>query len=127
MINYLDGTKDHVIAVEIGGGYSAEQEKSLEKLFEEKLGKGYDKINVLVKIDNMDLLKTSWKAAWHDGIYALKHIKNCGKIAVVGHNKLEAFGVKLDNAIFGSKKAGRVEKYFDVSEINKAFDFVNAV
>jgi len=125
MINLLQETKDHAIAIEIIGGYNNDDEKSLEKLFEEKLDQGFEKVNILVKLDKLDLLKTSWKAAWHDGMYALKHIKYCGKIAVVGHNKLEAFGVKLDNAMFGSKKKGRIEKYFDIKELDQAFDFVN--
>ena len=125
MINILEETKNHVIAIEIIGGYNNEDEKSLEILFEEKLDLGYEKVNILVKLDQLDLLKTSWKAAWHDGMYALKHIKYCGKIAIVGHSRLEAFGVKMDNALFGSKKKGRAEKYFDIKNIEDAFDFVN--
>lgn len=125
MINILKETKNNVIAIEIIDGYNNDDEKSLEILFEKKLDLGYDKVNILLKLDQLDLLKTSWKAAWHDGMYAVKHIKHCGKIAVIGHNKFEAFGVKLDNAIFGSKKKGRIEKYFDIENIKDAFDFVN--
>ena len=80
MITLLDGAKSHVIALEITGGYNNDDEKSLEKLFEEKLDMGFEKVNILVKLDQLDLMKTSWKAAWHDGLYALKHIKYCGKL-----------------------------------------------
>jgi len=49
---------------------------------------------------------------WSDGVYAMKHIKNCGRIAIVGDSKFEEFLIKTDNAVFGSEKAGRIEKYF---------------
>ena len=62
MINILEETKNHVIAIEIIGGYNNDDEKSLEILFEKKLDLGYDKVNILVKLDQLDLLKTSWKA-----------------------------------------------------------------
>ena len=125
MIKQLDGAANHVIAIEIIDGYTHDDEKSLEKLFEEKLDKGVEKVNMLVKIDNLSLLKSSLKAIITDGIYAMKHLKYCGKIAIVGESKVEEFLTKADNLFFGSKKAGREERYFQLRDLTLAFQWVN--
>jgi hypothetical protein len=31
----------------------------------------------------------------------------------------------MDNALFGSEKAGRIEKYFNVSDLDKAMGWIN--
>ncbi len=125
MIKTIEGAKPNVIAIEIIDGYQHEDEKSLEKMFEERLDSGMEKVNLLVKIDSLKIIKSSLKAMWEDGVYAIKHIKHCGRIAVVGDSKIEEVLVKMDNAIFGSKKSGRSEKYFFTDEMDQAMDFVN--
>ncbi len=125
MINFIEGASDKVIAVELTGGYQPDDEKKLEKLFEEKLAKGIKQINFLVKIDKLELGKSSWKAMWDDGMYAMKHMKSCGKIAIVSNKKWEEFLIKVDNAFFESKKTGRIEKYFDVVDLELALGWVN--
>lgn len=125
MIKQLDGAANHVIAIEIIDGYTHDDEKSLEKLFEEKLDRGLEKVNMLVKIDNLSLMKSSLKAMLTDGIYAVKHLKYCGKIAIVGENKVEEFLTQADNLFFGSKEAGREERYFQLKDLTLAFEWVN--
>ena len=125
MIKQLNGTANHVIAIEIIDGYTHEDEKSLETLFEEKLNHGIDKVNMLVKIDNLSLMKSSLKAMLKDGVYAVKHLKYCGKIAIVGESKVEEFLTKTDNLFFGSSKAGREERYFQLRDLTLAFEWVN--
>lgn len=125
MINIIENTNNNVIAVEFTNGYSKEDENHLEKLFEEKLAPGITQINILAKIDKLNISKSSWKAMWDDSIYGLKHIKNCGKIAIVGNSKLEEFLIKIDNAFFGNEKKGRKEKYFHVEEMEKALEWVS--
>lgn len=125
MIKQLDGAAKHVIAIEIIDGYTHEDEKSLEKLFEEKLDKGVEKVSMLVKIDNLSLMKSSLKAMLKDGVYAMKHLKYCGKIAIVGESKVEEFLTKADNLFFGSKTAGREERYFHLKDLTLAFEWIN--
>lgn len=125
MINQINGAANHVIAIEIIDGYTHDDEKSLENLFEEKLDKGIEKVNMLVRVDNLSLMKSSLKAILSDGIYALKHLKYCGKIAIVGESNVEAFLTKADNLFFGSKTAGREERYFHLKDLTLAFEWVN--
>jgi hypothetical protein len=125
MIKIIKGASEKTIALEIVGGYETKDEKHLEQLFDEKLKAGLKQVNLLIKIDDFSLTKSSWKAMWNDSIYGIKHIKNCGRIAIVGHSKAEEFMVKIDNAFFGSEKAGRIEKYFQTDNLQEAMAWVN--
>jgi hypothetical protein len=125
MITVIKGANPNVIAIEIIDGYKHEEEKSLEEMFEERLDSGIEKVNMLVKLDKLNISKSSFTAMWQDGIYAMKHIKYCGKVAIVGDSKMEEIMVKTDNAFFGSKKEGREEKFFFVDDLDKALDWVN--
>lgn len=126
MLVNLEGAKGNAIAIELIDGYMPEDEKAIEKLFEEKLAAGYKKVNILVRVDKLNFSHSSWKAMWEDGLYAMKHIKNCGRIAFVGHSKFEEFLIKTDNVFFNKISGGDSgEKYFDVSEIDMAFGWVN--
>lgn len=121
----LEGASEKAIAIEIIDGYMSEDEKTIEKLFDEKIAAGHSKVNILIKLDNMSFSSSSWKAMWNDGLYAMKHLKNCGRIAMVGHSKIEEFMVKVDNAFFKSKSGERGEKYFDIADFDKAMGWVN--
>jgi len=125
MIKILDGASESTIAVEFTGGYKVKDEKELEHMFEEKLTKGITRINFLAKIDKLDISASSWKAMWNDGLYGIKHMKNCGHIAIVGNSKIEAFLVKMDNAFFESNKSDRMEKYFDIADFDNAMGWAN--
>lgn len=125
MIKIIEGASEKTIALEIEGGYETKDEKHLEQLFDEKLKSGSKQVNLLIKIDGFSLSKSSWKAMWNDSIYGIKHLKNCGRIAIVGESKAEEFMVKVDNAFFGNEKAGRAEKYFHVNDLKVALDWVN--
>ena len=126
MLKMLEGASDKVVAIEIIDGYMAEDEKTIEKLFDEKIAAGHKKVNILIKIDSMNFSHSSWKAMWNDGLYAMKHIKNCGRIAMVGHSKVEEFLIKADNVFFKKLSGGDSgEKYFDVADIDKALAWVN--
>lgn len=125
MLKILEGASQKGIAIEIIGGYEPEDEKKIEKLFDEKVAAGHDKVNLLVKTDKLSLSKSSWKAMWNDGVYAIKQFKHCGRIALVGDSSAEEFMIKIDNAFFKSEKAGRVEKYFEVCDIDKAMGWIN--
>lgn len=125
MINIIENTSNNVIGVEFIDGYSKEDEKHLERLFEEKLASGITQINILAKIDNLTISKSSWKAMWDDSIYGLKHFKNCGKIAIIGNSNFESLLIKIDNAFFINKKKNREEKYFHIDEMEKALEWVS--
>ena len=54
------------------------------------------------------------------------HLNQLRHIAVVGDSKFEKVLVELDNKLFGKKKKELIERYFDVTDIDKAWKFVRS-
>jgi len=125
MIKLLEGASENTIAVDIIDGYEFADEQAIEKMFDDKIAAGITRINFLAKIDQINLTHSSWKAMWKDGLFAIKHMKKCGHIAIVGNSKLEEILVKADNAFMQSKKADRAEKYFDIADLDNAMGWAN--
>ena len=126
MFKVLEGTGGDVLAVEISGSYTVEDVEQFEKAAEAQLALGNQRINILAKIDKLDLLKIEPKAFFKDSKYALGHIKQMRHLAIVGDSKLEEVMVKLDNLIFGSEKKELIEKYFNVADMEQAWKFVRS-
>ncbi|GAB6038479.1 hypothetical protein JCM15519_30380 [Fundidesulfovibrio butyratiphilus] len=124
MFSVLEGSKNNILAVEISGGYTKNDVDELKKIFEAVLAKGQTKVNFLVKIDRMSIRESEFGAFVEDARYALSHIKEIGLIAVVGKSDVQKFLTKVDNLVFGSPEKGRIEKYFDVADLQSAWDFV---
>lgn len=124
MFAVLEGSKNNILAVEISGGYTKSDVEAFKKAFEAVLAKGQTKVNCLVKIDQMSVKESEFGAFVEDARYGLSHIKEIGLIAVVGKSDVQKFLTKVDNMVFGSAEKGRVEKYFDTSELQQAWDFV---
>ena len=126
MFKILEGSEENVLGIEIVGGYMKEDIEELIKICDAKLAEGYDQINFLMKIDALDFKKSEFGAFYEDCKYALTHMKNLRHIAVVGHSKVEKLLVELDNKLFGSARKELIEKYFDVADMDKAWDFVRS-
>lgn len=125
MITKLDSTKDYVLAIEVAHEYVHEDVEKCKQWFEEKLAGGITKVNFLVKADQLPIMHVSCKAFWEDGLFALRHIKNMGHMAIIGHGKMEKIMVGMDGALFNRAKQGLIERYFDVTDMDKAWEFVN--
>ncbi len=126
MFQVLEESEGNVLGVEISGEYTKEDVEELKKIFEGKIAEGHDRVNILFKIDNLNLGKIHVNAFIDDSMYALKHLDQLRHIAVVGDSKLEKVLVELDNKLFGKKKQELIEKYFDVADIDKAWEFVRS-
>jgi hypothetical protein len=126
MFKILEGSEGNVLGVEVVGGYMKEDIEGLKKICDDMLAQGHDKLNFLIKIDQLDFGKSEFKAFYEDSKYALSHMKNLRHIAVVGQSKLEKFLIELDNMLLGSAKKELVEKYFDVADLEKAWEFVRS-
>jgi len=117
-------SEGNVLGVEVSQEYTKEDVEEFKKAFESKLVEGHTRINVLVKMDNLALTKIKLRAFLEDSFYSLKYLDKLRHIAVVGDSKLKKAIIELDNKLLGNEKKELIEKYFDVSEIDKAWDFV---
>ena len=125
MIEQLKTFENNVLAFEVIDAFTETDEKLARKLFNEKLAQGYDKVNVLIKFDEYKVLKTEFKAFFEDLAFIIKKFDKLGRLAFVGHSKLMEALVPVDNMFFKNKTEDREERYFDVSEIDNAYKFIN--
>ena len=126
MFKVLEGSEGNVLGVEISKEYTKDDVSEFKKAFESKIAEGHERVNVLIKIDKLVLHKIYVNAFIEDSMYALKHLDQLRHIAVVGDSKLEKVLTELDNKLFGKKKKELIEKYFDVAEIERAWQFVRS-
>ena len=125
MIEQIKTFKTNTIAIEVIDGFNETDEKLCQKFFQEKLDEGFDQVNVLVKIDEMKVSHSSAKAFMEDTIWALRNYKKIGHLAIVAHSKITKALVPIDNIFFQRASKGRLERYFDVSQMDEALKFVN--
>ncbi len=125
MVEQLKVFENNVIALEAYGGFTEVDEKYCQKLFSQKLEKGFDKVNILVKIDELKITKSSLNALLEDMVWVFRNYHKMGRFAIVANSPIIEKLVAIDNLFYASKKEGRDERYFNVSEIESALDYVN--
>lgn len=107
-------------AAELIDDYTKEDYEAFRKAFEAKLKEGHDRVNILVKVDQLDLGKIHLGAFIADSSYALKHMKQLRHMAIVGNSGFEKKLIALDGKIFNRPEEELIEKYFDVADLDKA-------
>lgn len=126
MIEQLETFDKNVLAIEVIDGFTETDEKLCQKWFEQKLNDGYKQVNVLVKLDEMKVSHTSFKAFMEDSMWALRNYRSLGHLAIVAHSKIVKVLVPIDNFFFERASEGRLERYFDVSQMDEAMAFVTS-
>jgi hypothetical protein len=125
MLEQIKTFDNNVLAVEVIDDFTETDEKLCQKFFEEKIDQGFESINVLVKMDEMKISKKSIKAFFEDIIWIIRNYKKLGHLAIVAHSKVLKAFVPIDNLFFERASKGRLERYFDISQMDEAMDFVN--
>lgn len=124
MINQLKDFKGNALALEIVDEFTEADELFCQQLFNEKLNQGFEQVHVLIKLDELKLSGISAKAFMEDAIWALRNYKKMGHLAVVAHSKIMKALVPIDNLFFKRASENRLEKYFDISQIEEAMAFI---
>jgi hypothetical protein len=126
MIHEIQTSKVNVLAFEVVDNFAEEDEKQFETLFQKRLDLGYHQINVLVKLDELKLSHIHAKAFMEDMIWLMRNYKKMGHLAIVAHSKIIKAMVPIDKLFFERASEGRLERYFDVSQMDDALAFVLA-
>lgn len=124
MVEQLKTYPGNILAVELIDSFTETDEKFLQSLFEKKKEQGFETIHMLIKLDEAKISKVSVKVFFEDIIYTLRNYKHMGHIAIVAHSNVLKALVPIDNLFFQRSSKGREERYFDVSQIDQAFDFI---
>ncbi|MDR2205804.1 MAG: STAS/SEC14 domain-containing protein [Flavobacteriaceae bacterium] len=126
MLIQLKTFKGNAVAVELVDSFTETDVELLKKLFEEKLSQGYKHVNILVKVQDMSLMKKMDMKAFVNGeIWGIKHFGKIGKCAVVSHSDFIKAVVKVENKILHLINHALEERYFDISELDEALEFIN--
>lgn len=124
MIEQLEVFESNVLAIQVINGFTEADEKICQKFFQEKLNQGHNQVNVLVKIDEIKVSKSNAKAFFEDVVWLLRNYKKMGHLAIVAHSKVLKMLIPIDNLFFERASKGRLERYFDVSQMDEALEFV---
>lgn len=124
MIEQIQTFKGNTLAIEVIDGFTENDEKLCQKLFNEKIEQGFEQVNVLVKLDELKISHSSTKAFMEDIIWTLRNYKKMGHLAIVAHSKILKALIPIDNLFFERSNKGRYERYFDVSQLDEAMKFV---
>ena len=114
MMKVLERSHDNVFGLECGGKITAEDIESVIPVLDEAVNK-HGKISWLMVIEKMEY--PTLKAMYEDSKWLLQNLKKFDRMAVVGSKKWEELLIRLDGMVFG-------EKYFDVSDIEKAWSYI---
>jgi len=125
MIEQLETFPDNVLAIEVIDKFNETDEKLCQKWFEAKRASN-SQVNVMVKLDEMKLSASSIKAFFEDMLWVLRNYTHLGHLAIVAHSNVLKALVPLDNLFFQRASKGRMERYFDVSQMEDAIAFVKA-
>jgi len=114
MLTILNRSHENVIGIEASEIITESDIEGIVPHFD-ALIKKYGKINWLI------IIKTSryatLRAMYEDMMWLIKNLKHFDRMAIVGDKKWEELLIKADDLIFG-------ERYFDVSQMSEAWDYV---
>ncbi len=126
MIEQIRKFDKNIMAFEAIESFTKADVQIAHKLFEKKLSEGFPHIDVLVKLDELKIGKVETKAFFEDVLWILRNIESIGNIAIVAHSNILKALVPLDDFFFERLKKGFQERYFDVSQLDEAFYFIES-
>jgi len=124
MIQQLKEYDKAILAIKLKEGFTENDFNEIQKLAKAKREKGFDRANILIKLDELKITESSGKAILDQIGKVLINLREFGRIAVVGDSKLLEKLVAVDNFFLQKINKGSEEKYFDVSALDEALQFV---
>ena len=125
MIEQIKIFNNNVLAIAVIDGFTQTDLKYCQKLFDEKLEKGYEKINLLVLLDEFKISHSSTKAFFEEMVLILRNYKKLKHLAIVAHSNILKAYIPIDNFFFSRLSKGSEERYFDVSQMEEAMAFID--
>lgn len=125
MIEQLETYKSNILSIEVIDKFTETDAKLCLKFFEKKIDEGFEQVNLLVKLDELKVKHSSVKGFMEDTVWALRNYKQIGHLAIVAHSNILKALIPVDNLFFQRAKEGRLERYFDASQMEEAIAFVS--
>jgi hypothetical protein len=126
MLTQIKTFKGNAIAIEITDRFTENDTSLIKQLFEEKFSDGYQHVNILVKVQDMSIMKNiDFKAFWNGEIWGIKHFGKIGRCAVVAHSDFIKSAVNIESKILHFFNNALEEKYFDTTQLDEALRFIS--
>ena len=125
MLKQIKTFKGNALALELGETFTEADVRLIKQLFEEKLNKGYKHVNLLIKVQDLSVLKHMNLKAFLDGeLWGFRHFGKIGRCAVVAHSNSIKTVVKIENKVLHLVNTFE-EKYFDTAQLDEALKFIS--
>jgi hypothetical protein len=118
MIKVSKRSHDNILAFDVSGEISLEDVKLAESTINDAIKK-YGKINWLVHLTDGLPSHTTMRAFYEDMMWMIKSLKHFDKMAFVCNNNFAKALFVVDGFFFG-------EKYFDVSQLEDAWKYIES-
>ncbi len=119
--------ESNIVALQVSGGFTNADMQVFADAFQEKLNQGHKQVNIIITLDQLDTLKSSLIATLKERIWGIKNNQKMGKIAIVA-NKRKCDWLKrailLEAWLLMKINPKAEERYYDISDLEKAFAFV---
>jgi hypothetical protein len=126
MFEVMPESAGRVLAIRLMHAYSKKDVKAFEKVLDDWIGRAGGQVDMLVKMDGLNLSKVPVENYIEDCRRTLERRENLRRIAVVGDSDFARNLVSLDNLIMANAKHGITERYFDVAQLEEAWSFLRA-
>lgn len=120
MLIQLKTYSSNIIAIDVLKTFTEVDERYLRKLFKEKLDEGYDKLNLLIRLDEGKIPEIHLNVFFEHLHFVSNNVKHIHHLALVAHSKtVERLVPFIQQITYTGQK-----RYFDLSEIDEAFLFI---
>lgn len=125
MLQQIKIFEGNTLALALTETFTEADAQMIKQLFEEKLNKGAQHVNLLIKVKDMSVMKhMDWRAFLDGEIWGFKHFSKIGRCAVVAHSDFIKAAVKLESKVLHLANPALEEKYFDTEQLEEALAFV---
>ncbi|MCB0687299.1 MAG: hypothetical protein KDC53_12270 [Saprospiraceae bacterium] len=128
MIQQIKVVDRDIVAIEAIEEFNTTDAYLCENLLQQKMSRGYDHVNLLIKFDHKKISQTQIE------IFLKESLKNIRKLNHLGHLALvlrigsgNCLQVPLGQHFFERSARGWGEQYFDLSQIYSAWEFVSPI
>lgn len=124
MFEVMPESGGRVLAIRLLRAYSKKDVKAFEKVLDEWIDRVGGQVDMLVKMDGLNLSRVPVENYIEDCRRTLAHRESLRRIAVVGDSDFARNLVNLDNLIMANAAHGITERYFDVEQLEEAWSFL---
>jgi len=114
------------LALELTDTFTEDDAHLIKQLFEEKLDNGASHVNLLIKVEDLSVMRHMNLKAFLEGeLWGFRHFRKIDRCAVVAHSDVIKSVVKIENKVLHLVNAAFEEKYFDTTELDEALKFIS--